>query len=407
MNTRKGIKSLLIIVVTGIAVMVTSASAEITVDGSATWQSGNTNLGGTFDASDSDKLVVIVTGEHGFNQTGNGFAGDVFYDGVQLTAAVKRQPIKANVDPLVLVDDTYNAIYYLDNPGTVHVAGAITTSGFQSRGSVAVVALSGTEAGVGNVVTGARDTNTADLTTADGSIVIGSYGLGGTGNTAQLAPITTPDWDAELARQENGSNWDGHVVAYKNYVAAGTATYTFDDTTLPGADGRTGRHVIAAEFVNAFADPNLPDVDLGDDWITWSGRSVTLAPEVVNNDTQVPQRTLNYAWTADPADGVVFTPDANVEAPDVTITKAAGTGDATVVKLMLSVTIDGVEGVVEEDINIDVYDDSCAAAVAIGTAAIFNPADFNQDCITDIQDLAAIAAEWLNNYSLTAPTEAP
>ncbi|MCF7956334.1 MAG: hypothetical protein K9M75_11065, partial [Phycisphaerae bacterium] len=51
---------------------------------------------------------------------------------------------------------------------------------------------------------------------------------------------------------------------------------------------------------DAFADPNLPDVDSGDDWISWSGQAVTLAPVVVNNDTEVPQRTLSYVWTADP-----------------------------------------------------------------------------------------------------------
>jgi len=231
------------------AASILPAGAAITVTGSALWRNqSNANLGGTFDASTAHKLVVIVSGEHGFNQTGNGVVGNVFYDGVQLTRAVVRNPIKANLDAGILVDDTWNAIFYLDSPGTVHVAGIITTTLFQSRGSVGVIGLFGTAPGVGNTVIGARDTNTASLATSEGSIVIGSYGLGGTGNTSQLASITTPDWDAEIARQINGNNWDGHVVAYQNNVDPGTASYTFNDTRVPDADGRTGRHVILAEF---------------------------------------------------------------------------------------------------------------------------------------------------------------
>lgn len=258
-NTKK-----LLAALTASALMAGAASAAIVVDGTANWQSSNASLGGTFNASGSDKLVIVVTGEHGFNQTGNGVAGDVFYDGVQLTKLINRAPIKADAGPpTVLVDDTFNALYYLDNPGAVHVGGIITVAGFASRGNVAVIALSGTAAGAGNTVIGARDTNSATLTTSAGSIVIGSYGLGGTGNHAQLAPVTTPAWDAEVVRQENGSNWDGHVVAYDNDVAAGTAAYVFNDTTVPFGDGRTGRHVIAAEFLAVPEPGSLALLGLG------------------------------------------------------------------------------------------------------------------------------------------------
>jgi hypothetical protein len=237
---------ILTLAVVAIVSMGTVANAAITVDGTASWNQTNQPIVGNYNAGGSDKLVVIVTGEHGFNQTANGSISGVTYDGVAMTELINRATIKADAGPpIVLVDDTWNAIYYLDAPAAG--AGLISVS-CSSRGNVGVIALSGTAAGAGNTVIGARDTNTADLTTSAGSIVIGSYGLGGSGNTAQLAPITTPDWDAEIARQENGSNWDGHVVAYQNGVASGTTDYTFDDTTVPGGDGRTGRHVIAAEF---------------------------------------------------------------------------------------------------------------------------------------------------------------
>jgi len=228
------------------------ANAAIVIDGTDNWTSGNSNLGGTFDASASDKLVVIVTGEHGFNQTGNGTIGDVFYDGVQLTPAVTRSPIQADAGPpVVLVDDTWNAIFYLDSPGSVHSAGAITTSGFASRGSTTVVGLSGTAAGVGNVAIGDRDTSSVDLTTSADSIVITSYGMGGTGNTANWTNVTEDAPLTRISAQNNGGSryWDGHVTSYANGVAAGSATYSLTDTNSPGGDGRTGAHLIAAEFV--------------------------------------------------------------------------------------------------------------------------------------------------------------
>jgi len=70
-------------------------------------------------------------------------------------------------------------------------------------------------------------------------------------------------------------------------------------------------------------DPTLPDVYAGDNMVTWSGQPVQLNPTVVNNDPCEPQAPLTFAWTAQPADGVVFDPGPNVEAPMVTITKPA------------------------------------------------------------------------------------
>lgn len=226
--------------------MATSANAEIIVDGFDNWNSGGSPIVGNFDASGSDKLVVIVTGEHGFNQTGNGQGGDVTYDGVLMTRIIDRNPIKADAGPpVVLVDDTFQDMWYLDNPATS--TGLISATA-TTRGNVTVVGLSGTLAGAGNTVIGARDSSSADLVTSAGSIVIASYGMGGDGNTAVLSQVTT-NLDTEMSRQENGSNWDGHVTGYTNGVAAGSATYSFTDTGTPGADGRTGSHVIAAEFL--------------------------------------------------------------------------------------------------------------------------------------------------------------
>jgi len=69
-----------------------------------------------------------------------------------------------------------------------------------------------------------------------------------------------------------------------------------------------------ADVTGTEADPNLPDVDAGPNIITWSGKTVELDPNVVNNDTT----PLTYLWTADDPI-VVFDPSADIEEPNVTI----------------------------------------------------------------------------------------
>ncbi len=145
-------------------------------------------------------------------------------------------------------------------------------------------------------------------------------------------------------------------------------------------------------------DPTLPDVDAGSDWITWSGASVTLDDVVVvSNDPGA----LTYAWSADPGAGVVFDPNEFVEAPMITITKAAG--DPITVTFTLAVNNLGSGNPDEADtMTIDVYDNSCLAAKAIGTVAI-DPTDFNDDCMTNFEDIAELASRWLVDYKLTDP----
>ena len=147
------------------------------------------------------------------------------------------------------------------------------------------------------------------------------------------------------------------------------------------------------------SDPNVPEVEAGSNWVTWSGAAVTLDDVVVVNNSD-PVTGLVYLWTADPADGVLFSA-TDVEAPMVTINKA--TDNPSVVTLTLSVTnVDSTAAIVEDTMTIDVYDDACQAAKASG-AVVFDATDFNGDCITDIFDLAILASKWLDDYTIAAP----
>ena len=124
----------------------------------------------------------------------------------------------------------------------------------------------------------------------------------------------------------------------------------------------------------------------------WSGQPVQLAPTFEGYTPSI------FAWSADPADGVVFS-NPNIEAPTVTITKA--TDNPSTVTLTLE-----VDGTHEGSMEIDVYDDACKAAIAVGLS-VFDQTDFDQNCITDLKDLAVLLAEWLTDYKATGPAPKP
>ncbi len=146
-------------------------------------------------------------------------------------------------------------------------------------------------------------------------------------------------------------------------------------------------------------DPNLPSVDAGNDWITWSGEPVALDPNVVEKEGS-DWTDLTYAWSADPNDGVEFS-DPDALAPTVTITKA--TDNPSIVTLTLAVNNEGrLEPPVTDSMTIDVYDDSCLAAVDLGLA-VFDPTDLDENCITNFADFAVMATTWLDDYALTGP----
>jgi hypothetical protein len=212
----------------------------VIVDAVAAFNNGSSPVSGTLDASGSDKLVVVVTGEHGFPNNLGGDCTSVTYDGVALTNVVERDPIGSA--PSASVDQTYNEIWYMDNPGSVHTAGAIVAN-VSTRGNVTAFALSRTDPGVGATAISAQESKSVELiTTTENSIVIASHGMGGDGNSANVTAVDTVAPLIETSAQENGSIWDGHVTGYMIVPSATTATPTFTGGNI------VGTHTIAAEF---------------------------------------------------------------------------------------------------------------------------------------------------------------
>ena len=78
----------------------------------------------------------------------------------------------------------------------------------------------------------------------------------------------------------------------------------------------------------------------------------------------------------------------------------APTGVSTY-ELTLAVNDEANPTPVTDSMTIDVYDDECKAA--IGAGATYAETDMDQNCITNIKDLAVLLAEWLVDNTLTSP----
>ena len=406
MTTRNRSRTVLTLAAVAMMVILTAASAgaAITFDGFMSWLGSGNPYTGTFDASGSDKLVVVATGEHNFPNNLSGDIVNITYDGVSLTKAVEVNP----ADPATGGHgQTATDIWYLDNPGAVHTSGAIVFSvvGNGNNYVYTAMGLSGAAPGVGPAAPAPGASSVNLTTTVADSMVIFNIGMGGQGNTASPLPgvtATSPAGAVTIDGLEAGNNWAGHAVAYAPISSPGLYTFSFDTT-------KTDVATIAAAFEDAYVDPNLPTVDAGVDMITLSRMDVVLAPTVVNNDTEVPQRDLSYTWTTDAPDGytVQWNPSNTVEAPTVTITPDT-TGNPSTVTLTLKVDLVGTSSSASDTMEIDVYDDACLAAQIVSSPSEpFDPSDFDKNCITDLRDYAVLAAKWLVDYALTAPITKP
>ena len=218
------------------AVAALPASAAISIIGQTNNSVRNSNFDTAFDATGADKLVVVVTGEHGFNNAA-GTVTSLTYDGVDLVPAAYRDAVTSQTDIL------YHGIFYLDNPVTT--TGTVNLQS-QNRGTISIFALTGTAEGVGATGITAVGSRTIDLTTTTaGSLVFSAIGLGGDGNTGNTNSVDPDAPAVEVAAVKDPSNWQGHVVATAEVTTPGSTTYGFTGGTA------TGAVVSAAEFLAA------------------------------------------------------------------------------------------------------------------------------------------------------------
>ncbi|RLG70150.1 MAG: hypothetical protein DRO11_06645, partial [Methanobacteriota archaeon] len=308
----------------------------------------------------------------------------------------------------------YTAAHHFCNahPGSVTVNGVDFTTGRVTSGS---------GWNVGGAIHWTGDTSVN--ITGDSANIADQFLYGGEPRTVQFTGLTigktykasffSVGWDASgriqlfssggndlVLDQDYYGNNNGIVISYMYLASAASQDFTITKTTEVGT---FHLYALANQEVPLVVDPTLPSVDAGPDMISFSGAVVELDPNVVNNDNE-PKGTLTYLWTVEP-DGIgdpdldVVITDADKEDASVTITKTA-TGTATVVTMKLDVTLEG-KNPVADSMKIDVYDDACAA-VRIGLD-LADITDFDENCITDLKDLAVMLAVWLVDNSLTAP----
>jgi hypothetical protein len=132
--------------------------------------------------------------------------------------------------------------------------------------------------------------------------------------------------------------------------------------------------------------------------VTWANQPVQLDATISDTGTS----PVTITWTSNPA-GAVFTPSAAVEDPVVTANPAAF---PTTYTLTCSVKDAQSPAVVNTDtVVLQVAADACAAAILAGANY---PMDIVEPfCVVNIHDLAALAADWLTDYTLTVPTVIP
>lgn len=158
---------------------------------------------------------------------------------------------------------------------------------------------------------------------------------------------------------------------------------------------------IAGEVFEFSSNDDTPPMVVIDtpDMVTWANQPVQLNATVTDAGTS----PVTITWSSDPS-GAVFSPNANVEDPIVTVNPATF---PTTYVLTCSVK-DGFNPTVTntDTVQVVVYADACAAARRTGAPEIPN-SDVDGDCDTDLDDLYLLASDWITDYTILVPTEIP
>ncbi|MCP3918964.1 MAG: hypothetical protein GY711_25750 [bacterium] len=266
------------------------ASAQITIDDTlnVTLVFGSPGPAGeqvvaSYDASASDKLVVVVSSEHAFGITSGLTIDGVEYNGQAMIEAVEESTLPGTT-----------ALYYLDSPGA---AGEIRLfTGMKNGGLVTIYALSGTAQGV--VATSQSTTASVGITTTSGgSLVIaglldGGQASNGNGAGAPTAvgPLTqvhSDIWGANM--------WGGHASGYQVVATPGTVTPTF--ATVGPVRLRTVAAVIGEGGTNLgmnYCGPAIPNSTGFPGTISAMGNPAAAANNVTLTASGLPPGQFGY-----------------------------------------------------------------------------------------------------------------
>ena len=203
----------------GLALAAGTASAAIsfTFAGPITERDGSQTLALAGDSS--DMIVVMVSGEHGFNNT-SGQANGVTYNGIAMTEVVDR-------DPLVNGSDIEFASMFILAGGDIAAGdGSGVVTDVVNRGAVSAYAVTGVSGVVQSGFGAAGDVSTT-INTAAGNLVIAGLALGGDGNTGNINSVVGSGDLALDGAADDPSNWYGHAAGSDVVDTTGSNTYGF------------------------------------------------------------------------------------------------------------------------------------------------------------------------------------
>ncbi len=194
--------------------------------------------------------------------------------------------------------------------------------------------------------------------------------------------------------QPNVTSLDLTTTASSYPLTYGQSYFWRVDTRDP-SDPTTS--TVIGEVYKFTADNTSPEVNAGDDVITWltdGTVDVTMAPTVSDDGKPNPPAAYTVLWEESPesADMVINSP--TVEDTTVTIT-APGT-------YTLKLTADDGQLANFDFVIINVYADACAAAQAQSGYVYFD-GDLDGDCDVDLADFQMMAVDWLDSNALVAP----
>ena len=254
---------------------------------------------------------------------------------------------------------------------------------------------------------------------------LGNQGWGYFANDGYLGPWnpTTDDFPDEAPEGDNvGWTNPGNISVPGGFAQVLTETFTANTTyTLTVEVGRSSYYSWGGYKVQLLAGGTPHDTTstgytgavVGGNLLAEDDNSLNIAPDAFKTSTVV----YTYDEVADAnkvgeplqirllCRGDVSDSD-EAYFDDVRLTADPPrpvSGAVSTVELTLAVNDEFNPTPVTDSMTIDVYDTACLAArFGLAQAAVY-PGDLDEDCDTDLADLAAVAEKWLSDTGLTEP----
>jgi hypothetical protein len=214
-----------------------------------------------------------------------------------------------------------------------------------------------------------------------------------------------PGYYVDFAKVVAGQNTTTVNVAAPVIGTAPTKYYWRVDSYIYGAAhiGDPNFPVVTGDLfrfdvTNDFAPTVVIDTP---NTVTWNGQPVQMNATVSDTGSSA----LTITWSANNPNAV-FTPSASVEDPVVTVSNLTTFPTTVVLTCSVKDALNPQTNTATR--NVVVYADACLAArVGAGLAAAYRMDLAEPYCVINMADLAVIAADWLIDYTLLAPTVIP